>query len=214
MKEERRYMRILAGVLLVTAACSASAQLYRWTDANGRTHYTDSPPPAGAKNVQKKASTPPATPPSRTKDASASVTGSAANEPYALQAARKNAPVTLYTGPQCEPCSSAHALLNARGVPFKEVLVVDEATAAALNTAVGGGIVPAITVGQSRQQGFQESVYHALLDAAGYPKKGILPARKQAAAAAAVLDEVKPVSKAAEPKETLPAAPKGPYLPR
>lgn len=27
----------------------AHAQIYQWVDANGKTHYTNSPPPAGAK---------------------------------------------------------------------------------------------------------------------------------------------------------------------
>ena len=32
---------------------AAAQQMYRWTDENGRTHITDTPPPPGAKNVRK-----------------------------------------------------------------------------------------------------------------------------------------------------------------
>jgi glutaredoxin len=163
----RIYVIMLFAVALA-AAGAANAQLYRWTDPSGRVHFTDTPPPPNAKNVQKKAGGPG---PSQ----SAPVTP---NDPYVVQQARKNSPVTLYTGPGCDPCGSARKLLNERAVPFKEVSVVDEAGAAELNKAVGGGIIPAIVVGKSSQMGFEQAAYHALLDAAGYPRPGILPAKK------------------------------------
>jgi len=47
-------MRPLIALLLCAAAFAASAQMYRWTDDKGRVHFTSTPPPAGAKNVQKK----------------------------------------------------------------------------------------------------------------------------------------------------------------
>jgi glutaredoxin len=203
-------MRILAGAVLLTIACGASAQLYRWTDASGRVHFTDSPPPAGARNVQKKAQSGSQTTAKPQDRAAPAANTRAVSEPYAVQVARKNAPVTLYTGPNCDPCNAARALLNGRSVPFKEVLVRDADTAAELNKAVGGSIVPSIIVGPSRQQGFEEGTYNALLDDAGYPKKGILPAKKQVVEAPPIPNE----SKAGEPKAKLPVAPKGPYLPR
>ncbi len=43
-------MRPLALALLL-AASTASAQVYKWVDADGVTHYTNLPPPAGAKEV-------------------------------------------------------------------------------------------------------------------------------------------------------------------
>jgi len=41
----------LAAAALIAAA-PASAQLYKWTDANGRVQYSDKPPPAGQKASQ------------------------------------------------------------------------------------------------------------------------------------------------------------------
>ncbi len=96
-------MRALLFAILLGAACAASAQLYRWTDQNGRVHITDTPPPPGAKGVQRRA-------------ASVGGTVAAENLPYAVQTASKNFPVTLYTAPECEPCGAARKLLNARGV--------------------------------------------------------------------------------------------------
>ena len=37
------------GLALLAAAGGASAQMYKWVDANGKTHFTDQPPPAMAK---------------------------------------------------------------------------------------------------------------------------------------------------------------------
>lgn len=158
---------IAAGVMAAVAAAllaasSAQAQLYRWTDPSGRVHFTDTPPPANAKNVQKKRVPAPAE-------------KTAPSEPFSVQQARKNSPVTLYTAPGCQPCAAARKLLGDRGVPFKEVSVVDEAGAEALKKAAGGGTVPAIVVGSSTQMGFDQDTYQGLLDAAGYPKPGILP---------------------------------------
>lgn len=160
-------MRALLFAILLGAACAASAQLYRWTDQNGRVHITDTPPPPGAKGVQRRA---------------ASVGGAATGEnlPYAVQIASKNFPVTLYTAPDCEPCGAARKLLNARGVPFQEVSVVDGPQTEELKKVAGSLSVPTVKVGISVQKGFEEGAYHALLDNAGYPRTGILPPRSQA----------------------------------
>ena len=182
-------------VALGLAANAAWAQqLYRWTDEKGRVHITDTPPPPGAKSVQK--SRAPSTP------------AGEASEPYALQAARKNAPVTLYSQPECDACDRARKLLNARGVPFREVSVLTEKEIEEMKQAGGGNTVPVLIVGAAVQQGYEESTYHSMLDAAGYPKTGLLPPRAQA--------EPKP-SPAAEKEKPAAAeagpAPSGPYAP-
>jgi len=43
--------RLAFGVaVLVACATPVSAQLYKWTDANGRVQYSDRPPPSGARS--------------------------------------------------------------------------------------------------------------------------------------------------------------------
>ncbi|MDH3318816.1 MAG: glutaredoxin family protein [Betaproteobacteria bacterium] len=187
-------MRTVIFAVLLGAACAASAQLYRWTDDKGRVHVTDTPPPPSAKDVRKRA-------------VDVTPAAASANQPYAVQLAAKNYPVTLYTAPECAPCGFARALLNQRGVPFREVSVSNEQQAEELKKSVGSLSVPAITVGTSVQKGFEQGAYHALLDNAGYPRTGILPPRSQA--------EPKPAPPApsgdAPPAEE-PAV--GPYTPR
>jgi len=54
--------RLLVGLLALAMIAPAAAQtVYTWKDAKGVTHYSDSPPPAGAKRKEVKA--PEASPP-------------------------------------------------------------------------------------------------------------------------------------------------------
>jgi glutaredoxin len=181
-------LRAPVAVFACAAALAASAQpLYRWTDETGRVHITDTPPPASARNVQPKKA------------------GSAAavepQQPYQLAEAVRDFPVSLYTSPNCtDPCSAARTLLNKRGVPFKEVRVVDEQSDEELQQVSGGTDVPTLVVGRSVHRGYQQNAYDALLDSARYPRAGLLPPRAQAAP-----------SDGAEPQ---PQAPAGPYAPR
>ena len=194
-------MRILLAFSLCAFALSAGAQVYRWTDAQGRVHITDTPPPASAKGGKRTDSgaAPPA-PAAATKEPTA-------QEPFALQQARTKYPVTVYTVPNCDGCNRARVLLNKRGIPFKEVSLTDSAQMDEFKQTVGGNTVPARVVGSTVHKGFEDGAYHALLDAAGYPATGVLPERNQTqpAPAAANLPEVKPV---AEPEK-----PTGPYAP-
>jgi len=193
-------MRSLIFLALLGAAFAASAQLYRWTDERGRVHVTDTPPPPTAKSVQR-----------RPTDA-ASAADSESALPYAVQLAAKNSPVTLYTAPDCAPCGQARALLNARGVPFREVSVIDEQQSEELKKTVGSLSVPSIRVGSSTQKGFEQGAYDGLLDAAGYPRAGILPPRNQAEPKPAP-PKPAPAQPGAEDEEDT-GRPSGPYIPR
>ena len=151
----------------LAASAALAQQLYRWTDDKGRVHVTDTPPPASAKNVQKKAPG-----------------GGVAEEappPYELAQAMKEFPVVLYTSPVCkEQCAMAREALNKRGVPFKEVQVWEPQSNEELKAATGSSEVPALLVGRSVQKGFEQGAYDALLDSARYPRAGLLPPRTQA----------------------------------
>ena len=160
--------RVIAAVAL-SFALGAHAQVYRWLDEKGRLHAGDTPPPS-ARDVEKVRVAPTPTEPV---------------EPYALQVARKNNPVTLYSTRNCPLCDRARELLKARGVPFSEKSVVTDQQVEELESVVGRNALPSLVVGTKIQDGFAESLYEAMLDGAGYPKKGALPARKQEPAAAA-----------------------------
>jgi glutaredoxin len=187
---------VLAALALAGAAAVAHAQgqLWRWTDDKGRVHITDTPPPPNAKSVQSR--------PAGVAEAQAPA------EPFALREARAKFPVTLFTGTGCDPCDEARQLLNQRGIPFREVLVVDDKSQDEMQKAVGGTSIPALVVGATAQKGFADTLYHRMLDAAGYPKTGVLPPRNQAAPPEAIVEPAKP----AAPKPAAEAG-LGPYAP-
>jgi glutaredoxin len=154
-------------LLAATASGQAQAQQYRWVDQSGKAQFGDAPPP-GAKSVQRmsvpstKADSPPV--------------------PFELTRVQKDFPVTLYTAPLCkEGCERARALLNTRGIPFKEVLVWQEETNEELKRVSGATEVPTLVVGRSVERGFEPTAFDALLNSAGYPKAGVLPVRAQKA---------------------------------
>lgn len=199
-------IRISIAVLLGAVAFTASAQLYRWTDDKGRVHITDTPPPASARSVEKKAS--------------AAGPGVGGQMPFELAQAIKNYPVTLYTSPSCkQACAAARAALNKRSVPFKEVQVWDEPTNEELKRVAGASEVPALVVGRSVHRGFEQGAYDALLDSARYPRAGLLPPRAQAAPAApegyvTPGESRTPVAEPVKPQPPPPPAASGPYAPK
>jgi glutaredoxin len=188
-------------IAMASAACAVQAQeLYRWTDSSGRVHVTDTPPPANARAMETVKG-----------GVSAGAAAGAAPVPYELGIAMKVYPVVHYTSTNCKDgCARARDALNRRGVPFREVQVADEQSNADLKRVSGGNDVPTLLVGRSVQKGFEQGAFDALLDAARYPKTGVLPPRDQAAPPppSAPQAQAKPAEPAAEPEE-----PRGPYSP-
>lgn len=148
-------MRTLLILCLALGAASASAQTYRWVDANGRTVFSDTPPPGTTKTV------------SKTSDKATPDDGL----PFAVKKAAEAFPVTLFTTPDCvDECKQARSLLNGRGVPFTERMVVKPDEVAELKQLVGDAFVPSLRVGKQSARGFESTAYNNLLDLAGYPK--------------------------------------------
>lgn len=199
-------LAILGGTLAALAVAGVAAQgqqMYRYVDKDGRTVYSDRPPPAGSKDVQAKRLSPnfiesdPA--------------------PLAVQQAQQRFPVTLYTFACGEFCDAAEALLNRRGVPFAKVNVEDLKGAEQLRKLTGELNAPVLQVGSSDKlvaKGYNESRWHALLDDAGYPKA---PASRRGTPVRAPTQP--PPSAAAEPsappvKEPVQAAARGAGYPK
>jgi glutaredoxin len=191
---------VTLAALLATSGI-AFAQQYRWVDEKGRVQYSDTPPPASAKEVRKRGL---GSPPVK----------SEAQVPFELQRAQADFPVTLYTAPICkQPCTLAREALNKRGVPFKEVQVWNVETLDQLKAVAPSDSVPALVVGRSVQSGFDSNRYESLLDLAGYPKAGVLPAGKQAAPALPDGYEPPPVAEPVAPAPEVPLKKAGRYDP-
>lgn len=158
------------GLLLLLLACvSASAQVYKWTDAQGTVHYGDAPPPQR--------------PSSQLKTPSQDGAGQA-TLPYELARAVKTSPVTLYTTTQsaCAGCDQGRALLRARGVPFTEKTVNTDEDKEGLRRLGGKLELPLLVVGAHKIAGFQEAAWQDALTAAAYPRSAQLPPGYQNAA--------------------------------
>ncbi len=174
------FLGAAVGLAMLLAAGSASAQMYKWVDAKGKTHFSDQPPPEGVK-------------PATIKSASAGV--APADFPYALATAVRNYPVTLYTTGSCTGCDQGRSLLKNRGIPFTEKTVSNDADEAKLQSLGGDGL-PFLLVGTAKSNGFQRAEWETMLNVALYPAKKVLPASYQY-----------PPAVAAVPREQKKAAP-------
>ena len=160
---------MLPGLLLL-ACFSASAQVYKWTDAQGTVHYTDTPPP-----VQKA---------SQIKTPAPSAASGQTSLPYELARAVKASPVTLYTTTQsaCAGCDQGRALLRTRGIPYTEKTVNSDEDKEQLRQLTGKLELPLLVVGSRKVAGFQDAAWQDALNAAAYPRSAQLPRGYQYAA--------------------------------
>jgi len=150
-------------VLLLTLLCAsaAQAQMFKWKDEKGVTHFTDTPPPATAKQAQVK---------------SYSLSGTGSVElPEELASIARARPVVLYTAAGCGACDQARNLLNLRGIPYRERTVSSDDDHQVLKKAGSDGQVPLLLVGRSKQIGFEQMTWDSMLTDAGYPTVKSLP---------------------------------------
>jgi glutaredoxin len=151
-----------AALLLLLTASAAHAQMYKWKDEKGVTHFTDTPPPATAKKAE-------------VKHYGSGGAGNVELPPELAEIARAR-PVLLYTTANCAPCDQARQLLLTRGIPYREKTVTSADDQEALRKAGSNGELPTLLVGRARQVGFEPATWDATLTDAGYPTVKLLPA--------------------------------------
>lgn len=130
---------ILLGLLL---AFPASAGVYKWTDAQGRIQYSDTPSPA-ANSTQLKLQ---------------SFTGPV----QVSQAIGADSGVTIYTTVWCGVCKRAKAYFKQNGIPFSEWDVEKSDYGETKFKQLGGRGVPVITVGAEKMMGFDAGQFMEL----------------------------------------------------
>jgi glutaredoxin len=152
-----RTMQLAVLAVATLAAVSlAQTNVYRWTDKDGKVHFSDAPPPEDAKDAAQKR-----------------MGGGGPEDgslPYATQMATRRNPVSLFTSSDCgDPCASARDLLEKRGVPYTERNpMASKADLEAMKGLGGEGFVPTLVVGSSNLKGFDEARWNSALDSAGY----------------------------------------------
>jgi len=147
-------LRVLLFAILIVPLL-VSSEVYKWTDAQGRIHYSDSPPPeAKAKQVKIKVS---------------SIQGPAVVSALSdAPAAKSKEKVRIYTTPWCGYCKKAKAHLAGKGVLYEEVDVEASEQGRSEFTRIGGRGVPVILVGRQRMDGFSAAGLDEMLAAAGW----------------------------------------------
>jgi len=135
-------MKLHLILLSLFLAFPAFAGVYKWTDAQGRIHYSDAPP-AAARTTQLKLQT---------------YTGPV----QVSQVIGADSGVTIYTTEWCGVCKRAKAFFKQNGVPFREWDMEKSDYAAAKFKQLGGGGVPVITVGSEKMMGFDANSFMAL----------------------------------------------------
>ena len=149
-------------LVLLALSTGASAQMFKWVDEKGVTHFSDQPPPPNAKKAEIKAG-------------GASYTSDVAL-PYELAQAVKNFPVTIYTMSNCSHCDQGRTLLQQRGIPYTEKTINTNEDQAQLSAAGGNGSLPFFVVGNNKINGFEATLWNNALTSANYPSSRMLPA--------------------------------------
>lgn len=183
----KRWVMSLSLVLFAVTLGNA-AQLYRWVDSKGNVEWRDTPPPASApaKKIEQR----------KVGDNVISTT----DQPYEVQLAMKNHPVTLWVMDCGPPCTSARTHLERRGIPYTEK--APQSDLENFKKISPASEVPILLVGRSQLKGYQQDAWDSALDTAGYPRTASVVRRKPAATAP------KPPAESAKPAaDGAPAAP-------
>ncbi len=143
-----------AFAILCAALAAAQAGVYKWTDDQGRVHYSDAPPAKGqAEEVKVRIN---------------SYTGPAVVSKAKGSPVASRQEVLVYSTTWCGVCKTAKAYLDSKGVRYREVDVETDAGGREAFAKLGGRGVPLILVGERRMDGFDQRKLEEMLKAAGH----------------------------------------------
>lgn len=189
---------LAVGAVAIAASTLAATgvqaqQVYRIVGPDGKVTFSDQPPPPSTNTKVT----------SGTENSGRSGSGASTSLPFELRQIAARYPVTLYTGANCGPCSSARAMLTSRGVPFTEKTISSNDDIQALQRMSGETSLPFATVGGQQLKGFSDIEWTQFLNAAGYPATSLLPANYQQPPATPLVT----ATAAASPAQNAPATP-------
>ena len=136
MKQRMKIIIFSTSLLLVSF--SAYAQVYKWTDENGKVHYTDRPP--SNRSPEK---------------VSASV-NTYERVSYADSAFYSGEKVVMYSTSRCGYCKKARNYFTQQGIPFTEYDIDKSLSARQRYDELGARGVPVILYAGKRMNGFSE----------------------------------------------------------
>jgi glutaredoxin len=193
--------KVALAVCLLSAVVVQAQTVYRIVGPDGKVTFSDKPPVTAEQGKV------------ATTGVGAAAAASGTALPFELRQVATKYPVTLYTAPDCGPCSTGRAMLSSRGVPFSERTVTTNEDVASLQRISGESSLPFLTIGGQRIKGYSDTEWTQYLDAAGYPKSSMLPSGYRPAPASPLVQVQKPAPAKAESKPEArpePAAPAAP----
>lgn len=125
--------------LVLLGVCGFThAQIYKWVDAEGRTHYSDKKPQNTAvEDVKVEVNT-------------------YTSVSYAPLSESHGDTLIMYTTSWCGYCKKARRYFKRNGIPFNEFDIERDRGAKRDYEALGGRGVPVILLGKERMNGFSE----------------------------------------------------------
>lgn len=146
---------MLRKILLATLAAVpmlAWAGMYKWSDAQGRVHYSDQRPPEGAQSLAIAGRVSGYTP-----------VAIAPLEPAETGPIAAAGDVLMFTTSRCPYCAKAKAYLNAKGIAFRELDIEGSETNRSLFVRAGGKGVPHTVINRGGREitlrGFSEAAF-------------------------------------------------------
>ena len=140
-------MKVLLLVSLLLTCLVCQAEIYKWVDENGRTHYSDSKPETEtAETVDVKVNT---------------YTNVTIDDSVFY---REEAPtrVVMYSTSWCGYCKKARRYFQKNNIPFTEYDIEKNNAARKRYDKLGGKGVPVILAGNKRMNGFSESGFEKI----------------------------------------------------
>jgi glutaredoxin len=152
---------LLLGLLLPLGL--ADADIYKWTDENGRVYFSDTPRAAGNSKPVELGRI-------NTYDAPSKIfIDKTLARPTGVPGANgKRARVTVYSTTWCGVCVKAKNWLKVNGIRFQEYDVEQSNKGKRDYQKLNGRGVPIILVGQQRMNGFSPSRMRQMLENGGY----------------------------------------------
>ena len=144
-------MRTLLAAAVLLAAMSASAQVYRWTDSNGKVHYGDRPPEeAKARELRIQSYDGPV----EVQDWSGVLRGKTMTG--------SGPGLTMYSTSWCGYCKRARTYFAQKNIRYSEVDVEKSPEGNKRFKELGGKGVPLIVMGSKVMRGFSVERFEAM----------------------------------------------------
>jgi len=141
--------------LLLLVSNAANSEIFKWVDENGKSHFTDTPPP----NTQ-------------TEEVTLKInTYSAAEITPLVERLGKPDKVVIYSAEWCKICDKAKKYFRINNIAYVSYDVEKSRTGRIDYKLLRGRAVPIIIVGKKRMNGFSVSKFSKLYD--NYLKKQV-----------------------------------------